>query len=74
MDTAPDGRGAPLPSERDPVQTLVSRSIDACDTDIQHNLWSNVILSGGCTLTHSYVERLQIELNLTAVVFFMMPT
>lgn len=61
-DTA-GSNGTPLEQEHLPVHSLITQSIEACDTDTHQNLWSSLVLAGGTSLIHGYQDRLQSELN-----------
>jgi centractin len=45
------------------VQGLISDSIQRSDVDLRANLYSNVVLSGGTTLTRGFGDRLLQELR-----------
>lgn len=42
---------------------LVAETIRSCDTDIRRELWSSIVVSGGCSLLPGLTERLHGKLN-----------
>ncbi len=44
------------------VHESAATVIKACDPSIQKQLWSNVVVSGGCTLLDGFVDRMRKEL------------
>ena len=51
-----------IPGEK-ALQDIIFESISACDKDVQPELWSNIVLSGGNTLFQGFEERLRKELQ-----------
>lgn len=45
------------------IQNLIHQSITKCDADIQKDLWSNIVLSGGSAAFEKLGNRLQTELS-----------
>jgi hypothetical protein len=45
------------------LQDMIKESIEACPTQYQEQLWSNIVLSGGNTLFRGFAQRLQKELE-----------
>ncbi len=54
----------PGAAEALPLHRLITQSVAACDVDVHANLWSSVVLTGGASLAHGLVPRLQSELTL----------
>lgn len=52
--------------EFDGVDTCVFNSINKCDKEIQKDLYSNIITSGGNTLFPGFQERLELEIKKVA--------
>ncbi|MBI6703574.1 actin family protein [Pseudomonas viridiflava] len=48
------------------IQNLIHQSITKCDADIQKDLWSNIVLSGGSAAFEKLGNRLQTELSALA--------
>eukprot|EP00049_Salpingoeca_infusionum_P023826 m.14038 g.14038 ORF g.14038 m.14038 type:complete len:485 (-) comp6119_c0_seq1:231-1685(-) len=48
------------------VQRLICDAIQACDVDVQSNLWSNIVLCGANVTHQGYSDRLHNELLLLA--------
>lgn len=46
-----------------PVDEMILNSIRRCDTDVQTDLASNIIATGGCTFAPGYLERVSSSLN-----------
>jgi len=44
------------------VHTCIHKAIAACDTDIQHKLYSNIVCAGGTSLIRNFSTRLQKEM------------
>ncbi|XP_071501807.1 actin, non-muscle 6.2-like [Diadema antillarum] len=45
------------------IHELVKRSIDRCDIDFRRDLYCNIVLSGGASLTEGLSERLRQEIS-----------
>jgi len=57
-------QGYPLPNNARALTELVTAAIAASDPDIRRELYSGIVLSGGCSLFPGLAERLQAELAL----------
>lgn len=57
------GSTIPTPDSYLPLSRLVIDSINSCDVDIQGNLNSNIIVTGGSSLIPGLIERLDFDLR-----------
>lgn len=49
------------------VVDMIVSSIQQCDTDVRQTLYSNIVITGGMSLTTGFVERLNSELEVQAL-------
>jgi hypothetical protein len=58
----PMEESASYPSAKETIPLLVQQCIEACAPPARHELWQNIVLSGGTTLMPNFPERLRYEL------------
>lgn len=46
----------------DPVHKIALDAIHKCDSDIKQDLYNNIVLVGGTSMTNGFVERMESEI------------